>query len=140
MSQALSRPVPAVADVLIIGGGAAGGVAALELRRQGLSVVALEQGEWHDRADFPGDKWNWELAMTKAWSPQPEARGEPGCGRTVDSGPTHTSLFTDCQQTDCALATLGLVAFLTAPRACCNAYTRYSDTAYTQLLRFDIRT
>ena len=75
MSQALSRPVPAVADVLIIGGGAAGGVAALELRRQGLSVVALEQGEWHDRADFPGDKWNWELAMTKAWSPQPEARG-----------------------------------------------------------------
>jgi choline dehydrogenase-like flavoprotein len=63
------------ADVLIIGGGASGGVAALELGRQGLSVVALEQGDWQDPALFPGDKWDWELASLGPWAPQPEARG-----------------------------------------------------------------
>jgi len=75
VSDSTFPPDPGIADVLIIGGGASGGVAALELQRQGLSVVALEQGDWHDRADFPGDKWDWELAMMKDWSPAPESRG-----------------------------------------------------------------
>ncbi len=75
MTASASLQGTAIADVLIIGGGAAGGVAALELQRQGLSVVALEQGEWHDKAEFPGDKWNWELAMMKDWSPDPATRG-----------------------------------------------------------------
>lgn len=77
MTDTALRPDANIADVLIIGGGASGGVAALELQRQGLVVVALEQGEWHDRADFPGDKWDWELAMLGRWSPQPETRGRP---------------------------------------------------------------
>ncbi|MDG2005085.1 MAG: GMC family oxidoreductase [Novosphingobium sp.] len=77
MSDNASKAETVIADVLIIGGGASGGVAALELQRQGLSVVALEQGEWHDRADFRGDKWDWELATLGRWSPQPETRGRP---------------------------------------------------------------
>lgn len=64
-----------IADVLIIGGGASGGVAGLELRRAGLSVVALEQGRWHDKADFRGSEWDWELASLGPWAPQPQARG-----------------------------------------------------------------
>ena len=42
------------ADVLIVGAGASGGVAALRLARAGLRVVCLEQGDWHDRAGYPG--------------------------------------------------------------------------------------
>lgn len=74
----LDAPAPGigtdVAEVLIIGGGASGGVAALELQRAGLSVVALEQGAWHQKADFRGDKWDWELASLGPWAPQPESR------------------------------------------------------------------
>ena len=41
-------------DVLVIGAGVAGGVVARRLAEAGLSVVALEQGDWPDRADYPG--------------------------------------------------------------------------------------
>src|SRR5687768_15798232 len=75
--MATSRPDrldDATADVLIIGGGASGGVAALELQRGGLSVVALEQGSWHDKADFRGTEWDWELSSLKDWAPMPAVR------------------------------------------------------------------
>jgi choline dehydrogenase-like flavoprotein len=75
VTESASASGTVIADVLIVGGGAAGGVAALELQHQGLTVVALEQGQWHDKAEFPGDKWDWELAMTKEWSPDPGSRG-----------------------------------------------------------------
>ena len=49
------------ADVLIIGAGASGGVVAKRLAEAGFGVVCLEQGEWLDRADYPGNKIDWEL-------------------------------------------------------------------------------
>lgn len=42
------------ADVVIIGTGAGGAAAALELASQGLAVVIIEEGRYHDRRDFTG--------------------------------------------------------------------------------------
>jgi hypothetical protein len=62
------------ADVLIIGAGAAGGVAARRLLEGGLTVVALEQGQWQDRMSYRGSQWDWELTSAKQWSQMPEVR------------------------------------------------------------------
>jgi choline dehydrogenase-like flavoprotein len=56
------------ADVLIIGAGASGGVAARRLAAAGLKVVALEQGRWHDRENFRGSEWDWDLTALKQWN------------------------------------------------------------------------
>ena len=42
------------ADVLIVGAGASGGVVALRLAEAGFKVTCLEQGDWHDRAEYRG--------------------------------------------------------------------------------------
>ncbi|MDP2226297.1 MAG: GMC family oxidoreductase [Moraxellaceae bacterium] len=42
------------ADVVIVGTGAGGAAAAYELARQGLAVVVIEEGRYHDRRDFNG--------------------------------------------------------------------------------------
>lgn len=62
------------ADVLIVGAGASGGVAALELIRRGFTVVCLEQGDWALNDDFTGDKPQWELARLKQWNAAPNTR------------------------------------------------------------------
>ncbi len=63
------------ADVLIVGAGASGGVAALRLARAGLRVVCLEQGDWQDPARYPGAGPDWELQARKQWSSSPNVRG-----------------------------------------------------------------
>ncbi len=63
------------ADVLIVGAGASGGVAALRLARAGLRVVCLEQGDWQDPAGYPGAGDDWELQARKQWSSSPNVRG-----------------------------------------------------------------
>ena len=65
------------ADVLIIGAGAAGGVVARRLAEAGMDVLCLEQGDWPDRADYPGPKPDWELQAMKQWAPDPNVRGGP---------------------------------------------------------------
>ncbi len=63
------------ADVLIIGAGASGGVVGKRLSEAGFSVVCLEQGDWMDRADYPGNKLDWELKARKDWATSPNIRG-----------------------------------------------------------------
>ncbi len=52
---ALATPLHRTADVVIIGSGAGGSVAAAELAEAGFEVVVLEGGGWHTRADFNED-------------------------------------------------------------------------------------
>jgi len=64
-------------DVLIIGAGPSGAVAAKELSGHGLSVVCLEQGHMPDADDFPGKKPAFELLSQKQWHPNPNVRDMP---------------------------------------------------------------
>lgn len=61
-------------DVLIIGAGASGGVAALAFARAGFSVRCLEQGYWTDPEHYPGNSHDWELRASKQWSSSPNVR------------------------------------------------------------------
>ncbi len=65
------------ADVLIIGAGASGSVAAAHLATAGFKVVCLEQGGWVNASDFSGDKPEWELLAQKQWHPNPNVRDRP---------------------------------------------------------------
>src|SRR6266508_2576866 len=62
-------------DVLLIGAGASGGVVGLRLAEAGFKVVCLEQGDWLDRANYPGNKLDWELKARKDWATSPNIRG-----------------------------------------------------------------
>ena len=58
-------------DIVIIGLGAAGGVAALPLAQAGLDVVGLEAGTWLTKRDFAPDELRnnfrgWPQAVQKA--------------------------------------------------------------------------
>ena len=59
-----------VAEVLIIGAGASGSVAAKHLAEAGVDVVCLEQGPKVDNSEFWGDKPEWELMAQKRWHPE----------------------------------------------------------------------
>ena len=63
-----------VAEVLIIGAGASGSVAAKHLAEAGIDVVCLEQGPKVDNSEFWGDKPEWELMAQKRWHPNPNVR------------------------------------------------------------------
>src|SRR5579871_3326788 len=66
------RPSETV-DFVVIGSGAAGGVAAKELSSAGFSVVVLEQGPYLREKDFTHDeiKYSFQLAMTNNQKLQP---------------------------------------------------------------------
>lgn len=61
-------------DVVIVGAGPAGAVAALRLLSAGMSVLCLEQGDWPDRADYRGGEKDWELSSRDRWAPDPGTR------------------------------------------------------------------
>jgi choline dehydrogenase-like flavoprotein len=65
------------ADVLVVGAGAGGSVAARYLAEAGFRVVCLEQGDWPNASDFPGDKLEFELVSEAQWSPDPNVRRQP---------------------------------------------------------------
>ena len=53
------------------------GLADIVLTEAGFGVVCLEQGDWLDRADYPGNKLDWELKARKDWATSPNIRGLP---------------------------------------------------------------
>lgn len=66
--------LPSSADVLVIGAGASGSVAVMELAQQGFTVVCLEQGDWTPPEVFTGDRPEWELTKQRDWHPNPNVR------------------------------------------------------------------
>ncbi|WP_135452004.1 GMC family oxidoreductase [Mycobacterium sp. DL99] len=74
MRRVNTREIHDEPDVLIVGAGASGGVAALELARHGLKVVCLEQGDWNLPDDFTAGKPEWELTRLKQWNASPNVR------------------------------------------------------------------
>ncbi|CAN5424426.1 GMC family oxidoreductase [soil metagenome] len=65
------------ADVLIIGAGPSGSVAAKHLAQAGMKVVTLEQGHMPDANLYPGRRPEWELVTQKQWHPNPNYRDRP---------------------------------------------------------------
>lgn len=61
-------------EVLIIGAGASGSIAARHLAEAGFNVMCLEQGDWVKAETYPGDKPEWELLAQKRWHPNPNMR------------------------------------------------------------------
>ncbi len=69
---------PTHADVLIIGAGASGSVAAKRLGEAGFKVVCLEQGDWIDYDKARADKPDFELLQGRDWNWNPITRKWPG--------------------------------------------------------------
>ncbi len=78
------------ADVVIVGLGAAGGVASLPLARAGMKVIGLEAGGWLSPRDFGPDELrnnyrNWPQAVQKAAGEAPTVRAT-AADRAVQGG------------------------------------------------------
>lgn len=66
------------ADVLIIGSGPSGAVAAKKLAGSGLRVICLEQGDWVDYSMAKAGTPEFELTAGKDWSSIPAVRNSSG--------------------------------------------------------------
>ncbi len=62
------------ADVVIVGAGPSGAVAAHTLAQKGFSVVCLEQGDWVNPTDYPGNYPEFEMLAENKWSWNPNKR------------------------------------------------------------------
>ncbi|PYI79591.1 MAG: GMC family oxidoreductase [Verrucomicrobia bacterium] len=74
MPGTVTQPDP---DVLIIGAGPTGAVAAKRFAEAGLSVVALEQGDWPDYSKARAEHLDFELTAGHYWSGNPNRRQAP---------------------------------------------------------------
>ena len=61
-------------DVVIVGAGPSGGMAAKHLAANGFSVICLEQGEWVDHNAFVGARPEGELLAAGRWHVNPNVR------------------------------------------------------------------
>lgn len=64
-------------DVLIVGTGPSGAVAAHTLVEAGFDVMCLEQGDWVNPSDYPANHPEWELLIQKDWAHDPNVRQLP---------------------------------------------------------------
>jgi choline dehydrogenase-like flavoprotein len=69
-----ARQLPAVADVVIVGAGPSGAIAAKALTAAGMSVVCLEQGDWPDYSTARSAEPDFELSAGNEWSQLPNVR------------------------------------------------------------------
>lgn len=74
MPAAVSEPRP---DVLLIGAGPTGAVAAKRFAEAGMRVVVLEQGQWPDYSRARADHVDFELTAGHYWSGNPNRRRAP---------------------------------------------------------------
>lgn len=72
-----SRSLPEVADVIVVGSGPSGSIVTQTLAAQGFSVICLEQGDWINASDFPGNHPEWELLIQERWAHDPNVRRRP---------------------------------------------------------------
>lgn len=75
MSELGNRGDP---DVLIIGAGPSGAVAALRLAQAGMKVLVLEQGDWPDYSKATVTEPDFDLTAARDWGWDPNARRAPG--------------------------------------------------------------
>ena len=77
MTQAKPSKTGTEADILIIGAGPAGAVAAKHFVESGMRVVVLEQGDWPDYSKARADHMDFELTAGLYWSGNPNRRRAP---------------------------------------------------------------
>ena len=72
-------------DVLIIGAGPTGAVAARRLVKAGIRVVVLEQGDWPDESKARAGHADYEVRIDRDWGPNPNYRKAPADYPIVDT-------------------------------------------------------
>src|SRR5580765_5865848 len=72
-----ATPPASNADVLIIGAGPTGAVAAKRFAEAGMRVVVLEQGDWPDYSKARAGELDFELTAGRDWSANPNRRRAP---------------------------------------------------------------
>ncbi|MCP4885738.1 MAG: GMC family oxidoreductase [Planctomycetaceae bacterium] len=72
-------------DVLIIGAGPTGAVAARRLAQAGIRVVVLEQGDWPDESKARAGHSDYEVRIDRDWGPNPNYRKAPADYPIVDT-------------------------------------------------------
>jgi choline dehydrogenase-like flavoprotein len=73
----MSAATHSIPDVLIIGAGPTGAVAAKRFAEAGMSVVVLEQGDWPDYSKARANHPDFEVTAGSYWSANPNRRKAP---------------------------------------------------------------
>src|ERR1700683_984623 len=71
------RATNEIADVLMIGSGAAAPAVAWSLAETKMRIVCLEQGDWMKQSEYPTNGRDWEARQYDDFSPNPNRRARP---------------------------------------------------------------
>ena len=80
-------------DVLIVGAGPSGAIAAKRLAEEGLKVLVLEQGDWPDYSKAQVTRDDFPLTAGRDWGWDPNVRRAPGDYPIDDSDSDITALM-----------------------------------------------